>query len=168
VCPRLKILVILIALALWGLPLLSAQRADLAKLRPLANHHPLWANAGNDVGLVTADQPINQLTLVLARTPERQAALEQFLADQQNPASPDYHHWLTPAEVGERFGLADSDTSAITDWLRSQGLHVDWVAPSKIFIGFSGAAADVSRAFHAELHNYRVNGRTASRSLPTR
>ncbi len=99
------------------------------------------------------------LTLVLSRPAEQEQAFEQFLTDQQNPASPEYHHWLTPAEVGDRFGLSDADLSAITAWLQSQGLQVTWVGPSKIFIGFSGTAADVSRAFQTELRHYRVNGK---------
>ena len=90
--------------------------------------------------------------------PSSKQAFEQFLADQQNPASPDYHHWLTPAEVGERFGLSDQDIATITGWLQSQGLHVNWVAPSRIFIGFGGTAANVGHAFQTEMQYYSVRG----------
>ena len=95
--------------------------------------------------MVPADLPLNQFTLVLSRSPQQQQAFEQFLADQQNPASPNYHHWLTPAEVGERFGLSDQDIATITGWLQSQGLHVNWVSPSRVFIGFGGPAANIGR-----------------------
>ncbi len=132
---------------------------DLSRVQSLQNHHPLWANAANDAGPLPADQPVEGLTLVLARPPAQEAAFQQFLADQQNPASADYHHWLTAAEIGERFGLSDSDMAAITGWLQSEGLQVNWVAPSKTFIGFGGTAADVSLAFQTQLHNYVVNGR---------
>jgi len=40
-------------------------------------------------------------------------------------------------EVGERYGVADSELQALTDWLKSQNLHVDWVAPGKNFVGIS-------------------------------
>ena len=115
------------------------------------------------------DQSLNQLTLVLARTPDQQSAFEQFLADQQNPASPNYHHWLTPAEIGERFGVSDIDIATITSWVESQGLQVNWVAPSRLFIGFGGKAANVGRAFQTQLHTYRVNGaeRMSVASEPT-
>ena len=132
---------------------------DPSQARPLPNHHPLWANPANDSGPVAPDQVIQALTLVLARPSERQQAFEQFLADQQNPNSANYHRWLTPVEVGEQFGLPDSDVAAITALLRSQGLSVNWIAPSKMFISFSGTAADVSRAFQTDLHTYRVNGK---------
>lgn len=134
------------------------QPVSLSRLQALANHHPLWANAANDVGAVPADLQLNQFTLVLARTPHQQQAFEQFLAAQQDPASPQFHHWLTPAQVGQRFGLSDHDLAALRAWLEAQGLRVNWIAPGRNFIGFGGAAADVNRAFQTELHFYNVNG----------
>ena len=135
-----------------------AERVDSAQVRMLPNHHPLWAASANDAGAVPANQAFESLTLVLGRSPEQEKAFEQFLADQQNPASPDYHLWLTPDEVGQLFGLSDQDFATITGWLQSQGLHVNWVAPNHIFIGFGGTAADVGRAFQTEMHYYKVNG----------
>ncbi len=130
----------------------------MSAAQALPNHHPLWANPANSIGLAPANLSLNELTLVLSRSPQQEEAIQQFLADQQNPASPDYHHWLTPAEVGEHFGLSDQDIASISGWLQSQGLHVNWVAPSRIFIGFGGTAADIGRAFQTEMHYYSVNG----------
>jgi len=134
------------------------QAVDTAQVQALPHHLPQWANAANHTGPAAPGLKLEQMTLVLARSPQQEAALTQLLADQQNPASPSYHHWLTPDEMGLRFGLSDSDIAAITAWLQSQGLHVNWVAPSRIFIGFGGVAADVNRAFQTELHTYTVNG----------
>jgi hypothetical protein len=134
------------------------QDGDAAQAQALPNHHPLWANPSNDAGLMPAKLMLDQMTIVLARSPEQESAFEQLLADQQNPASPEYHHWLTPAEVGERFGLSEQDIASVTGWLQSQGLHVNWVSPSGIFIGFGGTAADMGRTFQTEFHYYNVNG----------
>ncbi|HUV71072.1 MAG TPA: S53 family peptidase [Terracidiphilus sp.] len=155
---------VLAAMALAGPPLAAqpvnriTQAVDTSRLQALPNHHPLWANPANSTGLAPADLALNQLTLVLARSAQQEQAFQQFIADQQNPASPDYHHWLTPAEVGDRFGLSDDDLATITAWLQSQGLHVTWVAPSRVFIGFSGTASDVGRAFQTQMRTYNVNG----------
>jgi len=145
------------------------QSVDTTVVRVLPNHLPQWANSSNDAGSVPANQMLDHMTVVLSRSPKQQLALESFLAAQQNPASPDYHHWLTPVEVGKRFGLSAQDIGAITGWLQSQGLSVNWVSPSRIFIAFGGAAADIDRAFQTELHYYRVNGveRTSVSSNPT-
>ncbi len=125
----------------------------------MANHHPTWAVAANDAGAVPANLPIQSITLVLARSSQQEQAFDQLLRDQQDPASPEYHHWLTPNEIGERFGLSDNDIATLTGWLQSQGLQVSWVAPSRTFIGFTGTADNVGRAFQTELHYYTVNGK---------
>ena len=128
---------------------------DSAQLRLLPNHHPLWANAANDLGPATADLT---LTLVLQHSPQQEAALDQLLIDQKNPASPDFHHWLTPVEFGQRFGLSDNDLQSVRNWIESQGLTVRWVASGGDFIGFGGPAAIIGRAFGTTIHNYRVRG----------
>jgi subtilase family serine protease len=139
-------------------PVLITQAVDTGQVTVLENHHPLWANAENDQGALPAGTEMVPLTLVLQRGPAQEQALEQLIADLHNPASAAFRQWLTPAEVGERFGLSDDDLSVLTGWLESQGLHVDWVSPSRIFIGFSGTAGAVGQAFGTEVHAYRVNG----------
>jgi subtilase family serine protease len=131
---------------------------DSAQAHALPHHLPQWAGAINQTGLAAPDLKLEQMTLVLARSPEQEAALTLLLADQQNPASASYHHWLTPEEMGQRFGLSDQDIAAISGWLQSQGLHVNWIAPNRVFVGFGGSAADVNRAFQSELRTYTVHG----------
>jgi subtilase family serine protease len=134
------------------------QPVDTTKLRALPNHVPAWANARNMVSAVPANSTLAQMTIVLSRSPEQERELEALLSNQQNPASPDYHHWLTPTEMGERFGLSKQDLDSVSNWLQSQGLHVEWVSHSGILIGFDGTAADVGRAFQTQVNYYRVNG----------
>jgi len=132
---------------------------DSAEVETLAHHHPQWAIAANDAGPVPANLKIENITLVLARSSQQEQAFEQLLRDQQDPASPDYHNWLTPDEIGQRFGLSDDDLATLSGWLQSHGLQVNWVSPSRVFIGFSGTAASVGSAFGTELHYYNVNGK---------
>ena len=135
-----------------------AQGFDPTPTAVLANHHPLWASPANDLGPLDPNQTIDNLTLVLARSPEQQSAFDQLVEDQQDPNSPEYHHWLTAPEIGRQFGLTDHDIAAITSWLTGQGLHVRFVTPDKVLIAFGGSAANVGRAFGTELHSYKVHG----------
>ncbi len=132
---------------------------DSAQVKTLAHHHPQWAVAANDAGTVPSNLRIENLTLVLARSNEQELAFQQLLQDQQNINSPEHHHWLRPDEIGERFGLSGNDIATVTTWLESQGLEVNWVSPSRLFIGFTGTAANLSRAFGTEFHYYNVNGK---------
>jgi len=135
------------------------QPIDTESVQTLADHHPAWAVPANDAGAVPPDLAIESLTLVLARSPEQEQALDQLLKDQQDPNSPQYHHWLTATEMGERFGPSENDIAAIAEWLQSQGLHVNWVASSRILIGFGGTAGNLAGAFRTEFHYYKLNGR---------
>jgi subtilase family serine protease len=126
---------------------LQIQDADSSQVRTLPNHHPLWANNSNDLGELPPDQDLERMTLVLSRSSDQELAFQSFLADQQNPTSPNYHHWLSPVEIGERFGSSQQDIDTLTGWLQSRGLHVNWVSPSRTFIGFGGTAASIGQAF---------------------
>jgi pseudomonalisin len=134
------------------------QSFDQAPTVVLPGHHPLWASPANDLGALNPNQTIDNLTMVLARSPEQQKAFDQFMEDQQNPGSPNYHRWLTAPEVGQQFGFTDHDIAAISNWLTSQGLHIRFVTPDKVLIAFGGSAANIGRAFGTQMHSYNVHG----------
>jgi hypothetical protein len=121
------------------------------------NVHPL-ARAEFDRGTAPPDLPMERMLLVLSPSAEQQAALTTLLDAQQDPASPQYHKWLTPKEFGARFGPADQDIQSVTSWLESQGFSVARVSKGKTIIEFSGTAAQVNQAFHTEIHKFVVNG----------
>jgi subtilase family serine protease len=130
-----------------------------------------WISPANDAGAVPADLPLASLGVTLKRAPERQRAFEQLLRDQQDPASPDFHRWLTPSEVGARFGATQNDIDAITSWLGSEGLRVDSVSSSRTRIRFSGSASRVAAAFATSMRYYEAGGEkriaaTSSAAIP--
>jgi len=140
------------------IPNLVTKPVDTGVAHPLAGHHPAWAVAANQTAVVPENQSFEQMTLVLTRSDAQEQAFQQLLADQQNPASPNYHKWLTAAEIGSRFGLSDQDLAAVTGWLTSQGLHVNSVTPDRAMIDFGGTAGSIDRVFQTELRSYTVNG----------
>jgi hypothetical protein len=121
------------------------------------NIHP-FARTQYDRGPVSLELPMGDLVLVLSRGPEQQVALDAFVASQYDPASPNYHHWLQPEEVGERFGPAQSDVDAVSDWLSGHGFSIDEISKNRMTIRFSGTAAEVESAFHTRIHNLEAKG----------
>src|SRR5208282_5760975 len=85
------------------------------------NMHGL-AKAEFDQGRADGSRVLSGVSLVLKPSAVQQAALQALLAGQQNPASPNYHKWLSPAQFAGRFGLSQNDLNKITSWLQSQGL----------------------------------------------
>jgi hypothetical protein len=121
------------------------------------NTHPM-ARSANDKGQVESQFRMERMQLVLKRGPEQQAALEKFNAEQNDPASPNFHHWLHADEIGKLYGPSDSDIAAITSWLQSQGFSVDAISKGRVTIEFSGTAGQVQQAFHTQMRRYIVNG----------
>ena len=134
------------------------QAVDEAKtLRLQGNTHPM-ARPEFDQGAAPPDLPMERMMLVLKRSPEQVAAADRLAAEQLDRASPNYHHWLTPEEFGQRFGPSDADIQTISSWLESHGFEVNSVAKGRNVIEFSGNASQVSQAFRTEIHKFVVNG----------
>lgn len=131
---------------------------DENQLVTLAGNVNPHANAENDRGPVSASLPMADMTMVLSRSPGQQAAFDAFVASQYDASSPNYHQWLTPAEIGERFGPAQADIATITSWLASHGFTVTSVSHDRMSIHFTGTAAQAESAFHVQIHNLSVNG----------
>ncbi len=136
-----------------------AHAVDATRTVTLRGNTRREAKAANDRGRVADDRLFQHLQLVLRRSPEQEKALQQFLLDVNDRASPSYHKWLTAAQVGERFGLAESEITAVTSWLQDSGFSVNAVSPSSTFIDFSGNARALRRAFHTEIHHLNVHGK---------
>jgi uncharacterized protein (TIGR03437 family) len=119
--------------------------------------HP-GAKAGNDTGAVADSFILPAVTIAFQPSAEQQAALDQLLAEQQNPTSPNYHKWLTPEEYADRFSISANDLSKVNAWLTSQGFQITRTARGRNWITFSGSAGQVKSAFHTEIHRYNVNG----------
>jgi subtilase family serine protease len=137
---------------------LITQAVDNQKRVTLRGNTRSSANAANDRGRVPDSLPLEHMLLQLRRPPELEQDLGQFTEAVQNPVSPNYHHWVSAAQFGQRFGLASSDIDAATNWLESQGFQVNRVYPSGTTVDFSGTAGQINQAFHTEIHNLEVNG----------
>ncbi len=132
-----------------------ATHPDLRATTRLPGHVATWAVLANDAGPVPADTSL-RLTFVLSRSPDREAAFKQLLADQQNPASPGYHHWLTPQQIGAQFGPTQHDLDTLTAWLTAKGLPVTEIAPSHTFLTVEAPAATVAAALDTSFRYFNV------------
>jgi subtilase family serine protease len=121
------------------------------------NVNPL-ARAEFDQGVVNPATRLDRMLLVLNSSPAQCADLDALLAAQQDPDSPLYHQWLTPAEFGARFGASDTDLAQVSAWLELHGLTVDEIPAGRRLVVFSGSVAQVSVTFRTGLDIYRVNG----------
>lgn len=137
----------------------SAQ-ASLSQQTKLTGHIPAWATAARQTATpVDLSAPMN-ISLVLRRDPSVEAAFEKLLADQQNPASPHYHQWLTPQQIGTLYGPTQSDLDAITSWATGQGLKLVSVQPNRVIVALTGSTAAVASVFRTSFANFDLGSET--------
>jgi uncharacterized repeat protein (TIGR01451 family) len=131
---------------------------DESRLVRLAGNTRPEASAYNDRGRVPDTLVMEHMQLLLRRPAEREAALRQFIKEQHDRSSPNFHRWLTTAQLARRFGLGPQDLATVAGWLRQQGFTVNSVYPSTMVIDFSGSAGLVLGAFRCEIHFFDVRG----------
>ena len=120
--------------------------ADTVQLK---GDHPLDVERLHAIG--DAD-PAQRLAMEIHFATRNQAELNQLLADQQNPSSPNFHKWLASGEYDQRFGPRQQDIDAIARWLRSLGFAVDSTGAGAI--NFSGSVAQAESAFSVRIKRF--------------
>ncbi len=95
------------------------QQIDEGNLVTLGGNTRPEANAQNDRGAVAGDFQMENLMLVLRRPAALEKARKEFIDSLYDPASPNFHHWVTRQELGRRFGLSQGDLRKLANWLRA-------------------------------------------------
>ncbi|MBA3823507.1 MAG: peptidase S53 [Ktedonobacterales bacterium] len=127
------------------------------------NRHTL---SGHIIPALAQARPIGRtdasqkLSLSIALNLNNAAGLNALLAAQNDPQSHEYHHYLTPQTFAAEFGPSKATVLAVVNYLQSQGLQVNSIAPNHLLLDATGSAAQVQRAFAVQLANYRLAGRT--------
>jgi subtilase family serine protease len=133
-------------------------KVDENKLVTLSGNTRSEAHTANDMGSVSDDFGMEHMLLQLKRSAAQEKAAAQFVADLHNPKSSNFHKWMTAADFGKNFGVAESDIETVKAWLQSHGFTVNSVYPNGMTIDFSGQAGQVRRAFHTAIHHLDVDG----------
>ena len=137
---------------------LITTRTDETNLVTLRGNTRPEANALNDRGLLPDSTRLDHMFLLLERSPEQEQALDTLIDQLHDKNSPNFHHWLTPEQFGQTYGLAQADLQVIQSWLESHGFAVNQVYPNRMMMDFSGTTGQVRESFHTEIHRLSVNG----------
>src|SRR5713101_5058163 len=130
----------------------AGRRTSSAHSLPLTRMLERLGRSALPAGIATALVLAMTTTMALAQmTPlsGNQAALNQLLAELQDPASSRYHQWLTPAEFDARFGRTQAEVQAVREWLQSQGFTVTKTDAREIVA--SGTVTHAESAFATKI-----------------
>ena len=101
------------------------------------------------------------LPLVVALHPRDRAALATEVQAVSDPRSPEYRHFLTPAQFAQQFGATQRTIAQVTSLLRSEGLTVGTPSSTGLSLPVSGTVAQIQSAFSTPIARYRLaSGKT--------
>ena len=96
----------------------------------------------------------NRLSLAIGLPLRDPAGLASFLNQVYDPASTNYHRYLTPAQFTDRFGPTEADYAAVRQFAETNGLQVTATHGNRLLLDVSGSVGDIQRAFHLNLLQY--------------
>ena len=81
--------------------------------------------------------------------------LNELLRQIYDPASTNYHKYLSPEEMTARFGPTEQAYQAVEQFAESNGLVIVAAHPNRLLLDVTGSVDRVERAFQVTLRTYR-------------
>lgn len=119
--------------------------------------HPQWATPSAKVAVTAAGESVTFRVYLRTRNEPGAEALAQALSD---PTSATYAHYLTPAQVKERFAATQSQVDSVRTWLGASGFTIDTVPTNNAYVEATGTTAQIDSAFRVQLGEYKIAGQT--------
>jgi len=123
-----------------------------SELRPLHGHVP---------GAVTSLRPLGQIDnnrrfdLAIGLPLRNREYLTNLLQELYDPASPNFHKFLTPEQFAEKFGPTDDDYQAVIAFVKSNHFVLTGRHPNRLLVDVNATAADIERALHLKLLSFQ-------------
>jgi hypothetical protein len=140
---------IILILMVASLPVVSVCAAN--ERQTLSGHVPEAVAKLRPVGRLEGSQ---RLKLAIGLTPRDEQGLDAFIQDLYDPASPNYRHYLAPAEFTKRFGPTEQDYKALIDYAKASGLNVTRQHSNRVVLDVEGTVADIEKALQVTLRTY--------------
>ncbi len=96
-----------------------------------------------------------QLSLAIALPLRNRDGLSKFLKEVSDPTSPNFRHYLTPAQFTEKYGPTKEDYEAVIRFATAHGLAVTARHPNRLVLDVQGKVSDVESALHLTMRVYQ-------------
>ncbi|HTJ00292.1 MAG TPA: protease pro-enzyme activation domain-containing protein, partial [Dongiaceae bacterium] len=126
--------------------------ASGAPLRTLSGHVQPQAARLPAVGRVDVSQRLN---LAIGLPLRNQAQLTQALNQIYDPASPNWHHYLSVEQFTEQFGPTTNDYELVADFARKSGFTITGRPSNRMILQVNATVGQIEAAFHLRLNQYQ-------------
>lgn len=138
-------------LSVLGFSVAFLPRVVASERQVLTGHIPTGTARLEPTAALPASRRLN---LAIGLPLRNQDDLRQLLADLYDPASPQYHQYLSTEEFTSRFGPSKQDYEAVADFAQAHGLMVISRHANRMLLDVSGSVGEIEAALHLKLHLY--------------
>ena len=148
----MKIITHLTLRAGCGLLLLLVAQANAVERQVLRGHVPAVVSTLQSAGRLN---PSRRMDLTIGLPLQNREALTTLLAQIYDPASTNFHRFLTPQQFTAQFGPTTNDYQALIAFAQANGLEVTDTYGDRTLLHISGPVSVVEKTFHVPMHEFR-------------
>ena len=141
-----------LALTSIGINRAQAQAEVVAADNPAVGADVLHVDGVQDLGRRAGSIPID---VVVTLRFNHSQELDQLVAEQSDPASANYHKYLTAAEFAERFGPTAEQLERVTSELKRAGFQIAKTSSNRVLVYATAPSAMVENYFKTEIHTVK-------------
>jgi hypothetical protein len=127
---------------------ISSPNGPMIQHQIAAVPRPVGQFATTDLGKSNAN-----VHVAVALAYNNQAELDKLVADQSNPASGNYHHYLSNAEFNARFAPTAQQEAQVIAALKAKGFTVTQTFDNHTLVDATAPAKTVNETFQTEMHD---------------
>lgn len=140
---------------------------DLANIRHSINSNPRQVRLApqTNVSLLKQGKLLgihalsSRIKLTVSLKLQHVHQLKTFLRELQNPASSDYHRFLTPSEFTTKYGPTEAQVAQVEHFLTSEGIKVLDVSRNRMLIHTEGTTGAYENALNIRVQDFELHGR---------
>lgn len=136
----------LIAALLSGTVLAASER------HTIPGHVPEMAAKLQPVGRLDASF---KLRLAIGLASRDEPGLDAFIKELCDPASTNYHRYLTPEQFTERFGPTEADYQTLINFAKANSLSVTRTYSNRVILDVEGAVSNIEKTFQVKMLTYQ-------------
>ena len=110
---------------------------------------------GGEAQMVGNPSPSQVMNLDIVLPVRDREGLQALAAAVTDPDSPQFRHYITPAEFTERFGPTQADYDTVRKYMEERGLKVTGGSRDGMDLQVRGTLDKVEKAFHVTMRNYK-------------
>jgi len=80
--------------------------------------------------------------------------LSRFLRNVYDPASTEFHHFLSPEEFDARFGPSEADYQKVLQFASTHGFQITATHSNRMLVNVAATTANIEKAFHVQLMKF--------------